>query len=313
MSEPVKFYRIMMGKKSVYAELGRQQGFIGGDWNVHVDFSGKFPEHWRDFGPEFLPHYHAANPGKSKVAAGLARGMLYTICKAISVGDIILTPKGDGSYYLGEVAGDYHYVEGEPLPHRRKVTWYTKTIHKDDMSEGLRNSSGSIGTVSEISKHAQELRGFIEGDVPSTLVSTDELVEDPNVFALEQHLEDFLVANWSQTEFGRNYDIYEDDDELVGKQYPTDTGRIDILAISKDKNELLVVELKKGRASDAVVGQVQRYMGDVLEQYADEGQTVRGAIVALEDDLRIRRALRVTQNIDFYRYQVSFKLFKSDA
>ena len=32
---------------------------------------------------------------------------------------------------------------------------------------------------------------------------------------------------------------------MVGRQYPNDTGPIDILAISKDKKELLVVELKK--------------------------------------------------------------------
>ena len=41
-----------------------------------------------------------------------------------------------------------------------------------------------------------------------------------------------------------------------------------------------------------------------------ERQTVKGVIIALEKDLRIQRALRVTQNIDFYRYQVSFKLHK---
>jgi restriction system protein len=35
-------------------------------------------------------------------------------------------------------------------------------------------------------------------------------------------------------------------------------------AIKKDKSQLLVVELKKGRASDAVVGQVLRYMGLAL-------------------------------------------------
>jgi restriction system protein len=31
-------------------------------------------------------------------------------------------------------------------------------------------------------------------------------------------------------------------------------------------------------------------------------------IIALEDDLRIQRALSVTTNIDFYRYKVSFDL-----
>jgi restriction system protein len=139
----------------------------------------------------------------------------------------------------------------------------------------------------------------------------DETIEDPSEFALEKHLEDFLVQNWKQTELGRHFDIYEEDGELVGQQYPSDTGPIDILAISKDKNELLVVELKKGRASDVVVGQVQRYMGYVQEELAEGKQKVRGVIIAFEDDLKTQRALSVAPNIDFYTYQVNFKLMKS--
>jgi restriction system protein len=60
-----------------------------------------------------------------------------------------------------------------------------------------------------------------------------------------------------------------------------------------------------------VVGQILRYMGYVQEVLAEEGQSVKGAIIALEDDQRIRRALRMTPSIEFYRYQVSFKLVKS--
>ena len=123
--------------------------------------------------------------------------------------------------------------------------------------------------------------------------------------------EDFLVKNWNQTELGIDYNIYEEDGELVGQQYPSDTGPLDILAISKDGKTLLVVELKKGRVSDNVVGQIQRYMGYVKDELAEDNQEVRGVIIGLEDDLRIKRALSVTNNIEFYRYHVSFKLFKS--
>lgn len=98
---------------------------------------------------------------------------------------------------------------------------------------------------------------------------------------------------------------------MVGQQYPSDTGPIDILAISKDKKTLLVVELKKGRVSDNVVGQVQRYMGYVLEELAEADQKVQGVIIGLEDDLRIKRALAVTSNITFYRYEVNFNLFEA--
>ena len=86
---------------------------------------------------------------------------------------------------------------------------------------------------------------------------------------------------------------------------------MDLLAVKKDKSELLVVELKRGKASDVVVGQVLRYMGFVKEDLAEPQQAVRGAIIALEDDLRIRRALAVTPSIQFFRYQISFKLLKA--
>ena len=176
------------------------------------------------------------------------------------------------------------------------------------MSDALRNSTGSIGTVSNISRYAEELEKLIAGQGPSVIVVNDETIEDPTVFALEKHLEDFLVENWSQTELGKNYDIYSEDGELVGQQYPSDTGPIDILAISKDKKELLVVELKKGRVSDSVVGQLQRYMGYVKEEIAETNQLVKGVIIALKDDLKLRRSLAVTQNIDFYTYRIKFEL-----
>ena len=124
-------------------------------------------------------------------------------------------------------------------------------------------------------------------------------------------MEDFLVQNWKQTELGKHYEIFEEDGEIVGQQYPSDTGPIDILALSKDKKTILVVELKKGRVSDNVVGQIQRYMGYVKEELAEKDQTVKGVIIGLDDDIRIRRALSVTNNIEFYRYKVNFQLFKS--
>lgn len=52
-------------------------------------------------------------------------------------------------------------------------------------------------------------------------------------------------------------------------------------------------------------------MGYVLDELAEDHQKVCGVIIALEDDQRIRRAMRVTQNIEFFRYEVSFKLFKA--
>ena len=304
------YYRIMLGKKSMFADECLKGNFIGAGFDINMDLSDKLHDNWKHFNQEFIPIYLSAHPDKTKVSAGLACGALWTISKGILVGDIVLCPNGSGSYLIGEVTGSYTYNPGGILPHRRAVRWHSQTIDRSEMSQALQNSTGSIGTVSTITKFSNELEKLIAGESTSPIISTDETVEDPTVFALEKHLEDFLVQNWKQTELGKNYDIYEEDGELVGQQYPSDTGPIDILAISKDKKHLLVVELKKGRASDVVVGQILRYMGYVQEELAEENQTVKGVIIAMEDDQRIRHALLITQSLEFYRYQVSFKLMK---
>ena len=301
----------MLGAKSMYAEECVKGNFIGADYGIHIDLTQQLPDNWREFNQKFIPIWMKINPGKSKVSAGLSCGALWTISKGLKKGDIVLSPNGSGSYYVGEILDTYSYHSNQILPHRRTVKWFTKTIERTDMSEQLRNSTGSIGTVSDITKYAEEIESMIAGVRPPTILSTDETIEDPSNFALEKHLEDFLVQNWKQTELGKHYDIYEENGELVGQQYPSDTGLIDILAISKDKKTLLVVELKKGRASDNVVGQIQRYMGYVIEELAEENQKVKGVIIALEDDLRIKRALAVNPSIEFYRYQISFKLYKN--
>ncbi len=306
-----RYYRIMLGAKSIHADECFKGNFIGADFSINFDLTNNLPDNWRDFNQKYIPEWLATHSGKSKVAAGLSCGALWTIAKGIQKGEIVLCPSGQGNYYIGEVIDNYSYKPNNILPHRRQVKWYPNTIERTAMSEALRNLSGSIGTVSDITKYADEIETLIGGTRPATIISTDTSVENANEFALEKHLEDFLVKNWKQSELGKDYDIYEEDGELVGQQYPSDTGPIDILAISKDKKTILVVELKKGRVSDNVVGQIQRYMGYVLEELAEDNQKVKGIIIALEDDLRIKRALSVTNNIEFYRYQINFRLFKS--
>ncbi|TGM58458.1 endonuclease NucS domain-containing protein [Leptospira adleri] len=303
------YARVMLGKKSVHADLCFREGFIGCDFDIDEDLSGKLSVNPKEFNRTFIPVYLKANPTKNKISAGLACGALFTIAKGLQIGDIVLSPNGQGGYAVGEIRENYHYRAGSILPHRRKVQWFSRIIDRREMSQALQYSSGSIGTVSDVTRYASEIESFLAGS--KTLFSHDETVEDPNVFGLEKHLEEFLVSNWKQTDLGKEYDIFEEDGEPVGQQYRVDTGNIDILAVRKDKKELLVVELKKGRASDSVIGQIQRYMGYVLQELAEENQTVKGIIIALEDDPKIKRALAVAKNIEFYRYQVNFKLFKS--
>ena len=307
------YYRIMLGRKSAHAAECFAGGFIGTDFDIHEDLSRKLPDQWRDFNKLFIPVYLKNRPDKTKIGAGLACGALWAVSKGIKKGDIVLCPDGAGSYRVGEVLGDYYYVGGQILPHRRKVRWLDTIIARSAMSEALQNSTGSIGTVSNITAYHEEIELLLgEPAAPSRtpIISVDPDIEDPVAFAMEKHLEAFLVANWNQTILSKDFSIYEEDGEPVGQQYATDAGPIDVLAISKDKKRLLVVELKRGRASDVIVGQVLRYMGFVKEQIAEDDQTVEGAIIALEDDQRMRWALVSVPSISFYRYQISFKLIR---
>ena len=141
------YYRIMAGRKSVFAEECFAGDFIGADYGIEQDLSAELPDNWRFFNKKFIPVFLAGHPKKSKIAAGLACGMLWTVSKGINKGDMILCPDGSGTYRVGEVTGDYYYHQGETLPHRRQVHWLHEGIDRNAMSEVLRNSTGSIGTV----------------------------------------------------------------------------------------------------------------------------------------------------------------------
>jgi restriction system protein len=303
-----RYRRIMLGKQSKHAEQCFAGNFVGADFDIHENLTGQLPDSWREFNRVYVPKMVAADPTRSKIGAGLACGALWVIARGMSNGDVVLCPDGAGSYRIGEVDGPYQYVPDGVLPHRRSVRWLGVSIPRAAMSESLRNSTGSAGTVSDVSSYAEELERLINASAPPTIVSTDTTVEDPVAFAMESHLEHFLVANWGQTEFGQEFTIFEEDGEEVGKQYETDAGRIDILAVSRDRKRLLVIELKRGRTSDIVVGQLLRYMGYAKEELAEPDQTVEGVIIGLEDDQRLRWAIATVPAIRFYRYQISFRL-----
>lgn len=307
-----QYYRVILGKGSAYARECFAGGFIGLDFDFGQDLSGQFSEKWQDFNQKFIPVYTAQNPGVSKIAAGLACGMTWTFAKEMQPGAVILCPAGDGTYHVGEISGDYQYQPGEILPHRRPVRWLEVVIDRSAMSDGLRLSAQSAVAVCRLGQYAGEIEKLISPQSQPVLIAKDDSVEDPLAFAMEKHLEDFLISNWAYTTFGKDYQIYEENG-VKGQQFPTDTGPIDILAISKDKKTLLVLELKKGRTSDVVVGQILRYMGYLKEQLAESDQEVRGVIIALEDDLRLRQALKMTPFIEFFRYEINFKLVKASS
>jgi restriction system protein len=304
------YFRVMLGRKSTFAAECLRDGFIGTDFEINEDLSANLPDSWREFNKKYIPIFLKNRPEKTKIGAGLACGALWTVSKGIKRGDIVLSPDGNGNYLAGEVLGEYFYAPEGVLPHRRKVAWRTQPIPRSAMSESLQNSTGSIGTVSDVTKYGQEIEALMSGSgtIVPRIIASDPDIEDPSAFALEEHLEAFLVKNWDKTPLSKEFAIFEEEGEQVGQQYSTDAGIIDILAVSRDKKRILIIELKRGRVSDVVVGQVLRYMGYVREQIAESNQTVEGVIIGLEDDQKLKWAISSVPSISFYRYKIDFKL-----
>lgn len=302
----------MLGRKSVHAEECLRDGFIGADFGLERDLSEFKGLELRDFNQAVVPLLRARHPDKTKIAAGLAGGALWTISIGLRTGDVVLCPVGDRNYAVGTIVGDYHYAPSQPLMHRRAVRWQTRRIPRDSMTASLQNSTGSIGTISDVTRFQAEIDELIGEELPASADSIQSGSTDSSGFRLEKYLEQFLFENWKQTLLGKEYNIYEADGEPA-RQLQTDTGPLDILAQSKDGKTLLVVELKRNKSGDAAVGQVLRYMSYVKDELAKPGQNVRGVIIASEEDPKVRRALSMTKDIDFLIYQMSFSLSKTTA
>jgi restriction system protein len=302
------YWRVNVGEKGKFAEDAFLEGWIGTGWAMEHDLTTQIKESQESFTAWFMPlllGYEVLN----KRSASMAASGTWWVGHGMKTGDIVFTRKLDGNFQVGRVTGDYFYAAGHELPHRRPVEWFPRTIDKASLSPQVKGTFSSMRTVCQMSGYAPEIQALYDtelaalaGDRAATSSATVAALEENASFLLEKYLEEFLVGNWSKTPLGAHYNFIDNqvDTEIVG--------RIDILAESKDKTTLAVIELKLGRASDTVVGQVQRYMGWVHEHYAEPGQAVKGIIIGSEDDARIRYALKVAPNIEFMRYIIDFQL-----
>jgi len=80
--------------------------------------------------------------------------------------------------------------------------------------------------------------------------------------------------------------------------------------MAKDKeNNFVVMELKKGRTNDEVIGQVLRYIGWVKRNLAQRKEGVRGLIIVGERDVKLEYALQeISNKVEVKIYKVSFRL-----
>ncbi|HAL61556.1 MAG TPA: hypothetical protein DCP08_04005 [Chloroflexi bacterium] len=70
----------------------------------------------------------------------------------------------------------------------------------------------------------------------------------------------------------------------------------------------MVIELKKGRPGASVVGQLATYMAWVKHNLARGKEEVKGVIIAGEADEKLKYAVEMIPNVEFFTYSVKFDL-----
>jgi restriction system protein len=245
-------------------------------------------------------------PDKPAGTKGLYANMVWAFYHEICPGDFILARRGRKTLAaVGKVSQLAFYAPGKCPFHEHPnflgVSWQEQPCNK--VFPEIVFPMPTLGELSDV-----QFRNFLEGSGLQPISSEAlEATEDPSAFVLEKYLEDFIVGNF-QMIFKGELKIYEDADRNDGQQYVTDIGPIDILAFEPKSNSFVVIELKKGRPSDQVIGQILRYMGWVKQNLCLGGQAIKGLIICRDPDPKLTYALEMTNNIDVRYYSVSFKL-----
>ncbi len=199
--------------------------------------------------------------------------------------------------------------------------WFTNPLKRDVLLQSVDQgtidevfrSCGAQGfNICQLSPLAAqtllELSGDGEVQAKSPTPPIPQQVGSPLDRLIETKLEQWLVEHWDDIDFGQKLVIYTESGEAVGQQYDTGiVGRIDLLCEAEESNNLVVIELKRGRPSDEVVGQLARYIGWVKQNLAN-GREVNGIILAPEFDDRLRYAASAIPGTLLLRYQTRFEV-----
>lgn len=172
-----------------------------------------------------------------------------------------------------------------------------------DVFAALTRPAGWLRALTDICKHLPpraigriaELAG--EPSAPMPRVAARELITER---ALEEH----LVAGWHLTPFARRGVRLAtcERDGLPGRQVVTPVNAIDLLGFQRAARTWWVIELKRGRTSDAVVGQVSRYLGWLSESRRGKGEKAVGVVVARVADAKLVHAVRANDRLSLWLY-----------
>ena len=142
---------------------------------------------------------------------------------------------------------------------------------------------------------------FFRGHLPG------DLVHDAELFPEEAHLEHFIEANHPM--LSHFHDLV-----LLKRQYPLGPGKkIDLMFRDAKNNDLVGVELKKGKPDDRTVGQISIYLRELKTASEKQGCGFRLILITGQPDPDIENSLKAvtSDRFELWRYKVKLVISKA--
>lgn len=228
--------------------------------------------------------------------SGNAQSQVLVIECAVKRGTEIDGPALEREIKHAELQGDVRISDGLVLLQYRWGYGQGESFPVHDPARVMELIGWTHRALGVVFQHLERRQALITQTGPSV---HDSGAPD-YALALERYLEDLLVDGWDSLTWSASL-------QYLGRQVPCgDLGFIDILAQERNTGDFVVIELKRDRSDDEVVGQLSRYMGWVKEHRATpKGVAVRGIIVVHEVTPKLRAAVLPLSIVALFTYEVA--------